>query len=141
MSFYFLIVTNEKKTTQKFDYIGGFMHSKSSFVSLHLPGLTCVNKSSRFKTLFWVLCDCVRKRKIVTIGLSHWEKIYTGNLDNFSSFLSHWENLAYFMSAMQNHRSHLINFSHVIKPDKLRGSKDNSSFERCDIDENQIEPF
>lgn len=54
------------------------------------------------------------------------------------------------MSAMQNHRS-LFNFSHVIKPDKLRGvvskdkSKDNfhtefTSFERCGtcICENQI---
>lgn len=54
------------------------------------------------------------------------------------------------MSAMQNHRS-LFNFSHVIKPDKLRGvvsndkSKDNfhiefTSFERCGtcIYENQI---
>lgn len=45
------------------------------------------------------------------------------------------------MSAMQNHRSHLVNFSHVIKPDKLRESKDNSSFERYDIYKNQIELF
>lgn len=33
---------------------------------LHLSGLTCVNKSSRFKRRCFECCDCVCKRKIVT---------------------------------------------------------------------------
>lgn len=56
---------------------------------LHLSGLSYVNKSSRFKTLFWVLCYCVCNRKIVTIGLPHWGKIYTEKLKQLTRKTSH----------------------------------------------------
>lgn len=64
---------NKKKYT-KFHHTEGFTHYESSHISLQVIKLIRNRRFSLVWTFIWVSRDCVCLLKLVTVGLTHWEK-------------------------------------------------------------------